>query len=121
MPAPPADRPIHERADATVMLADISGFTALSEKLDPERVTDIVNACFERLEAIVLAHGGIIDESLGDCVKAVFGFSPATARPTLHAVQAALEIRDAVAAFNLDHDLPSPLGVHVGLDTGHTI
>jgi class 3 adenylate cyclase/tetratricopeptide (TPR) repeat protein len=121
MPAPPADRPIHERPDATVMLADISGFTALSEKLDPERVTDIVNACFERLEAIVLAHGGIIDEYLGDCVKAVFGFSPATARPTLHAVQAALEIRDAVAAFNLDHDLPSPLGVHVGLDTGHTI
>ncbi len=49
MARPPTARTIHERRDATVMLADISGFTALSERTDPEHVTDIVNACFERL------------------------------------------------------------------------
>ena len=57
MARPPTTRTIHERRDATVMLADISGFTALSERTDPERVTEIVNACFERLEATV--HFGI--------------------------------------------------------------
>ena len=41
---------------ATVMFADISGFTALGERLDPERVISIVNGCFERLETIVLRH-----------------------------------------------------------------
>ncbi len=121
MARPPTARTIHERRDATVMLADISGFTALSERTDPEHVTDIVNACFERLEAIVLAHGGIVDAYLGDCVKAVFGFSVANAHPTRSAVIAALEMRDAIAAFNRDAGLPSPLGIHIGLDTGPAI
>ena len=47
------------------MFADISGFTALGERLDPEEVIGIINGCFERLEAIVYAQGGAIDEYLG--------------------------------------------------------
>jgi class 3 adenylate cyclase len=120
---PPGDdeRTVHEQRWGTVMLADISGFTALSERLDPEDVTRIINACFERLEAVVLAHGGIVDEYLGDCIKAVFGFSPAMGEPTAHAVRAALELREALVAFNRDHELPSPLDIHIGLDSGPVV
>ncbi|MBI3784884.1 MAG: AAA family ATPase, partial [Deltaproteobacteria bacterium] len=108
----------NERQDATVMFADISGFTALSEKLDPEEVTDVMNRCFEKLESVVFAHGGVVDEYLGDCIKAVFGFSAANTNPTLHAVQASLEIRDALAEFNREQNLPAPLGIHIGLNSG---
>lgn len=122
-PIASADEPLHrsERRDATVMFADISGFTALSEKLDPEEVTGVMNRCFEKLESVVFAHGGIVDEYLGDCIKAVFGFSPANTTPTLHAVQAAFEMRDALAEFNREHSLPAPLGLHIGLNSGTVI
>ena len=47
-----------QRCVATILFADVSGFTAMSRKLDPEDVTDIMNRCFRMLEAIVNRHGG---------------------------------------------------------------
>ena len=105
---------------ATLMLADISGFTALSEKLDPEEVTRVMNGCFAKLETIVFAHGGIIEEFLGDCVKAIFGITP-SGDPTTLAVRAALEIREAVAEYNREAALPSPLGIHIGVNSGWVV
>ncbi len=105
---------------ATVMLADISGFTALSEKLDPEDVTRVMNGCFAKLESIVFAHGGVIEGFLGDCVKAIFGITPSS-NPTRLAVRAALEIRDAVADYNREAELPSPLGIHIGVNSGSIV
>ena len=64
-----------ERRYVTVVYADISGFTAISEKLDPEEVTDVMNRCFEMLEGVVLAHGGLVNKYLGDCVLAIFGLT----------------------------------------------
>jgi class 3 adenylate cyclase len=55
-----------ERRQATVLFADISGFTAMSEKLDPETVTDVVNRCFRALDTVVAAHGGHVDKYIGD-------------------------------------------------------
>lgn len=114
----PADRSSDQRRIATVMFADISGFTALSEKLDPEEVTVVMNGAFLRLEAVVFAHGGIVDAYLGDCVKAVFGFSPGIRDPTLHSVSAALEMREALYQYNVEAKLPVPLDIHIGLNTG---
>ena len=100
------------------MFADISGFTALGERLDPEEVIGIINGCFERLEAIVYAHGGAIDEYLGDCVKAAFGLTLTAGDGAREAVAAALAMRDAVARYNVDRALEPPLGIHIGLSTG---
>ena len=103
---------------ATVMFADISGFTALGERLDPEEVIGIVNGAFHRLEEIVYAQGGAIDEYLGDCVKAAFGLTLTAGNGASHAVHAAMAMRDAVAQYNVDRGLEPPLGIHIGLDTG---
>jgi len=100
------------------MFADISGFTALSERLDPEQVISIVNGCFERLEAIVYAQGGAIDEYLGDCVKAAFGLTLTAGDGASHAVDAAIAMRDAIAQYNVDRSIEPPLGIHIGLSTG---
>lgn len=103
---------------ATVMFADISGFTALGERLDPEEVIGIVNGAFHRLEEIVYAQGGAIDEYLGDCVKAAFGLTLTAGDGASHAVHAAMAMRDAIAQYNVDRGLEPPLGIHIGLDTG---
>lgn len=103
---------------ATVMFADISGFTALGERLDPEEVIGIVNGAFHRLEEIVYAQGGAIDEYLGDCVKAAFGLTLTAGDGASNAVHAAVAMRDAVARYNVDRGLEPPLGIHIGLDTG---
>jgi class 3 adenylate cyclase len=100
---PPAPKANTRRA--TVMFADISGFTALGERLDPEEVIGIVNGAFQRLEEIVYAQGGAIDEYLGDCVKAAFGLTLTAGNGASHAVHAAMAMRDAVARYNVDRGL----------------
>ncbi len=62
-----------ERKLVTVIFADISGFTALSEKLDPEQVRALVNACFDCLVPVVLEYGGTVDKFIGDAIMALYG------------------------------------------------
>src|SRR5215831_14273239 len=67
--APIAD----ERKLVTIVFTDVSGFTALSEKLDPEKVRELINACFDWLVPIVQKYGGTIDKFIGDEIMALFG------------------------------------------------
>src|SRR6185295_6000578 len=97
-----------QRRHATVFFADISGFTAMSEKLDPEEVTDIMNGCFTMIERIVADHGGQIDKYIGDAVMALFGASNAIEFAARHAVLAAIEIRAGLVRFNQERNLPVP-------------
>lgn len=110
-----------ERRYVTVVYADISGFTAISEQLDPEEVTDVMNRCFESLEAVVLAHGGLVNKYLGDCVLALFGITEAPEVAARKAVEAAAEIRATIYRFNKENDLPANLDVHVGVNGGPVI
>ena len=59
--------------EASVVFADIAGFTAPSEQLGPEGIAELMEECFHELERIILAHGGTIDKYIGDCVMALFG------------------------------------------------
>src|SRR5262245_65857792 len=67
-PAPPrADEPPpEERRKATVLFADLSGYTAVSERLDPERMKTVVDRALRRLGEEVERHGGTIDKYIGD-------------------------------------------------------
>src|SRR5437868_15445394 len=56
--SPPAGA--EERKIVTILFADVSGFTALSEKLDPEEVRNLINACFDQLVPVVQKYGGTI-------------------------------------------------------------
>ncbi|TMB38489.1 MAG: hypothetical protein E6J55_24900 [Deltaproteobacteria bacterium] len=107
-----------ERRVATVMFADISGFTAMSERLDPEEVTAVVNRCFEALEAAVRSHGGFVDKYIGDCIMAVFGAPAALEDAPKQAVNAAIEMRNHIARLNEEGALAVPIGLHVGINSG---
>ena len=110
-----------DRRLVTVMFADISGFTAMSEKMDPEMVTDIMNECFHFMGECIEQHGGTIDKFMGDCVMALFG-APKTLEDGPHrAINSALEMRNRLLRFNEEKQLPIPLSFHIGINTGPVI
>jgi len=107
-----------ERRQATVLFADVSGFTAMSEAMDPEDVTTAMNRCFEMLEAAVESYGGHVDKYIGDCVMALFGVPKAIEQAPRQAVNAAIEMRRRLYALNQERRLPVALDIHVGVNTG---
>ncbi len=97
-----ADEPVQveERKLVTVLFVDISGFTALSEKLDPEEVRALINTCFESLVPIVQKYRGTVDKFIGDEIMALFGAPVAHEDDPERALRTALEMMEAIAAFN---------------------
>ena len=112
--------PGQERRQVTVFFSDLSGFTALNERLDPEDVRDVVNKVWERAGEIVGRYDGRINKLLGDAVMAVFGDPVAHEDDPRRAVRAALELHAAVAALNRDVEprIGAPIGMHTGVNTG---
>jgi predicted ATPase/class 3 adenylate cyclase len=108
-----------ERKLVTVMFADISGFTALSETLDPEAVRDMMNGCFEALVPIVEKYDGTVDKFIGDEIMALFGAPTAHEDDPIRALHAALEMMDTLITFNTQH--ATDLGLHFGINTGLVI
>ena len=112
-----------ERKQVTVMFADISGFTAMSEKLDPEEVRSLINACFERLGMPIARYSGHIDKFIGDEIMALFGAPVVHENDPERALRAALEMMAVLAEFNREHadKIPVPLALHFGINTGLVI
>ncbi len=112
-----------ERKQVTVMFADISGFTAMSEQRDAEEVVLLVNACFAKLSECVYRYEGTIDKYIGDAIMAVFGAPRAHEDDPERAIRTALAMREALDEFNANPPLPlaEPLGIHIGISTGYVI
>jgi len=117
-PVPPPAVPAveAERRFVTVLFADLSGFTALSETKDPETVRELVNACFDRLVPVIESHEGVVDQFVGDAIVALFGAPIAHEDDPARACRAALEMMPALAAVNAERRLD--LGLHIGINSG---
>ena len=109
-----------ERRFVTVMFADVSGFTSLSEKLDPETVTMVMNDLFDGLISIIIKYEGLIIDFFGDGILAVFGAPLAHENDPERAIRSAVDMMPYIDQFNKinPHNLPSPLGMHVGIHSG---
>jgi class 3 adenylate cyclase/tetratricopeptide (TPR) repeat protein len=103
------------------MFADISGFTAMSEKMDPEEVTEVMKDCFSMMGDCIEEHGGTIDKFIGDCVMVLFGAPKAQEDAPHRALNTALEIRKRLKTFNEEKRLTTPLNIHIGINTGPVI
>jgi class 3 adenylate cyclase/tetratricopeptide (TPR) repeat protein len=97
-----------ERKLATVLFADVVGFTSLAERSDPEAVARTVDGAFRRMTEEVVEHGGIVDKYTGDSLMAVFGVPQAHEDDAERAVTAALSMRQ------LRGDLAVSIGVNSG-------
>src|SRR5262245_47969873 len=115
----PTDRgTVEDRRQATVMFADLSGFTATSRLMDPEDLKDAVNECCEAIERVVLHSGGPIGTHIGDAVMARFGAPAALEHAPQNAINAAIAIRASIDAFSDRGSFPVRIGVHIGINTG---
>ena len=112
-----------ERRLVTVLFADVTGFTALAERNDVEIVSMTLNDCFSGLISTVLRYEGTIDKFIGDGIMAIFGAPLAHENDPELAIRCALEMLSDIEQFNVQTtiDLPSPLGLHVGLHSGWVV
>jgi class 3 adenylate cyclase/tetratricopeptide (TPR) repeat protein len=108
-----------ERRVATVLFADLVGFTRLSESADPEQVKNLVDRTFERLAADVVSYGGQVDKVLGDALVAIFGAPVAHEDDAERAVRAGLRMQERLDQLNLDGGLE--LQMRIGINTGEVL
>ncbi|MGB8645699.1 MAG: tetratricopeptide repeat protein [Anaerolineae bacterium] len=112
-----------ERRTVTVLFADVVGFTTLSERLDPEIVYGIINACADAYREAVYKHEGWLDKFIGDGVMALFGAPIAHEDDGARAVRCALDIQDALRRINTDLVTPHgfTLQIRIGLNLGTVV
>lgn len=112
----PLIRRPEERRLVTVLMADLVGFTSLSESADPEQVKYLLDRCFERLVADITAFGGELDKIVGDEIVAQFGAPVAHEDDAERAVRAALQMSGTVE--ELGRELHTPIALRIGVNTG---
>jgi predicted ATPase/class 3 adenylate cyclase len=107
----------------TVLFADLSGFTRLSEGLDPEFVQALQNDIFEEMTAAVHHFGGFPDKFIGDALLALFGAPTAHEDDPERALHAALKMIEGVEHVGARHrlHLRAPLTLHIGVNTGPVV
>jgi adenylate cyclase len=88
------------RRTVTVLFADLKGFTALSDRMDPEQMVPILNGYFQAMSVAVSAHHGRVTELMGDGMLALFGALEPNPWQTQDAVLGALAMREALARYN---------------------
>jgi len=109
-----------ETRRVATLFADIRGFTAMTEGMEPQRVIGLLNEFMQRASDAVDAEGGVVDKFVGDELMAVFGAPISHGGDADRAVRAALRIRRAVEAVNRDRAArgEAPLGVGIGINSG---
>jgi class 3 adenylate cyclase len=116
----PLQRYPEERRLATVLFADVQGFTALAEQLDFETVSDMIKDISKRLDKVIEAHNGYIDKHLGDGVMGVWGAPFAGDNDAEEAVAAGLDMIRALDDFCKKTQIPGAeeLMLRVGINSG---
>ena len=107
-----------QRKVVTVLFADVAGSTELSARLDPERFREVLAAFYKLVSEELAAVGGRAENFIGDAVLGVFGLPQAHDDDAVRGVRAALAIVEAAPGLGEELELPVPLRVRVGLNTG---
>ncbi|MDD4494060.1 MAG: adenylate/guanylate cyclase domain-containing protein [Eubacteriales bacterium] len=109
------------RKNVAVIFADVSGFTKLSENMDPEEVRELINDCFNYITRPVYEMEGTIDKFIGDCVMILFGAKYSHADDAKRAVMCAIDMLELIKDFNENYltargiALNLSVGVNYGL------
>ncbi|MCC7103556.1 MAG: AAA family ATPase, partial [Chloroflexi bacterium] len=109
-----------ERRPVSLLFADLVGFTALAERLDPEDAREVTNIALGRLAREVTVYGGTVDKFIGDALLALFGAPIAHEDDAERAISAALAMLRAVEELNETHATigAGKLAIRLGVNTG---
>ncbi len=105
-----------QRREITVLFADLNGFTTLSEKVAPERLLELLNACLGVATEAILEYGGTIDKYMGDAVMALFNAPQDQPDHSWRAVRAAISMQRKLRALTArwEHKMIFAIGVNTG-------
>ena len=111
------------RKTVTVVFSDLTGSTALGERLDPESLRRAIGRYFDEMRVALERHGGTVEKFIGDAVMAVFGIPHLHEDDALRAVRAATEMRDRLAELNdeLESEYGMRLQARMGVASGEVI
>jgi class 3 adenylate cyclase/tetratricopeptide (TPR) repeat protein len=111
------------RKTVTVVFCDVTGSTAIGERLDPESLRDVQSRYFEAMRAAIERHGGTVEKYIGDAVMAVFGIPQVHEDDALRAVRAAVDMREELATLNkeLERDRGVTIQLRIGVNTGEVV
>lgn len=122
-PRPADPDPTADRRQVTVLFADLTGFTALAEELDPETVRAFQNALFESMAQAIAHSDGFVEKFVGDAVMAVFGAPRAHEDDPLRALEAAQDMMQRVDRLSRQWAarLGRPVTLHIGVHSGPVV
>jgi class 3 adenylate cyclase/tetratricopeptide (TPR) repeat protein len=111
------------RKTVTVLFCDVTGFTSLGERMDPETMRRVMLHYFDEMRTVLERHGGTVEKFIGDAVMAVFGVPVIHEDDALRAVRAADEMREALTRLNveLDERYGVRLEARIGINTGEVV
>jgi len=116
VPAPePKTQDTAERRQVTVMFSDLVGSTALSARMDPEDLREVISAYQKCVAETVRRHGGFVAKYMGDGVLIYFGYPQAHEHDAERAVRAGLEVVAAITALKSSVPLQTRIGIATGL------
>jgi len=108
-----------KKKSVAILFGDIVGFTALSQQMSPERVVELLNICFSRIEPVITKHGGFIDKFTGDGFMAVFDAGRSCENAVMSGAEILIEIPKIWESLKV-LDLPS-VDFGLGLNYGEAI
>lgn len=107
--------------EISILFADIVGFTALSERLNPTQIAELLNDFFEEMLKEVFGVGGTLDKFIGDCIMAFFGAPEPQSDHAARAVAAAKGMLDRLEYLNSNQLLSEPLQLRIAINSGKAV
>ena len=118
-----AEAPRETRKTVTALFSDVTGSTAMGERLDPETLRRVMSRYFEAMRSVIEHHGGTVEKFIGDAVMAVFGIPRSHEDDALRAVRAARDMGRALQELNsrFERDHGITITVRTGINTGEVV
>jgi len=110
-----------ERRLITSLFADVSGFTSLSERLDPEQLIEVIDPLITGLSQVVGRYEGVVDKYAGDALLALFGAPVSHEDDAERALSVAIEMHAELERLKVDLPHGDGLSLHIGVNSGHAI
>lgn len=108
------------RKYATILFSDLSGYTSMTEKLDPEDVKNLMEDIFEKIGKIVEKYEGTVDSFFGDEILILYGVPKSHEDDPVRAIRTAIEINELIQSINSEFEekYKVPLQMHSGINSG---
>jgi adenylate cyclase len=108
-------------SEISILFADIVGFTALSERLSPVQIAQLLNSLFEEMLQELFAFNGTLDKYIGDCIMAFFGAPESQPDHADRAFATAKGMLNRLDKLNADGVLPEPLQLRIAVNSGKAV